>query len=872
MKGYELKDKFPRKKRTVADLARFLGNRAQEHPNYCFLLGAGASVTSGVRSAGELVEEWRKDIYLPLSESTIYESEIAKTWLTNNESSWYIPENEYACLFERKYDLQSQRRNFVEQEVDGASPSIGYAYLTNLVKSNHLNTIFTTNFDDLLNEAFFRFTDIRPYVCAHDSSVKGITITSKRPKIIKLHGDYLYEDLKCTTESTAVLTENMSDKLRQFLREYGLIVAGYSGCDKSVMNILVDLVSKDGFLQNGIYWCLRHNDDISDKLIELLDNESVFYVITNGFDELTAELNEFCYQGEISVVHTDLLARSMKITNNWLESKTLNSSPSKIIKNHIEEIRKHKKNSYFASALTKLVGENKESDSQSKLSDEETVTIIELNSLISRCKFDQAISKINEKLPITNKHHFKKQLLLYSYRAYSGSGDKIKAVGICDELIKIDPDNPTHYIRKLKVTPTVEAKLILADQAISKDEYSWVGYYEKAQTKEQAIDFGVISKMGDKLKEIEDCYEISVLRKPHIRNQSWKAYFKFLLEHDIPSKQEKLLSIIQKLQSQDKFSPEVCELIYLYCEKHNSTTINESTDKEIEIFSYLNEAIQKFYPKKCNDFWGIIVDASLEFNNHAFAKSKKNLFSDDDFEGNPSDYYIAMANYYLEISKDIDRSKEYLQKKILYCEEPELLSYYLNILLYKNEITLARNEFEKYNHILSFEHKKNIEADLLIAEGKCNLAVQKIESLADDPYFDHKYSSKISYAHLTSGNYQKTYEYCNAVITRNGFTKDLYTVRINYEFAKRKLNKKPNKSKLDEIINTSLEKDVVAVGHLLIGNTKTCIEMLLEQINKRHSRIYSYSNWPALQEVKSELFTKAAFKPPIVDLASSESS
>ncbi len=85
-------------------------------------------------------------------------------------------------------DLQRQRRVFVENEVSGKKPSIGYAYLVRLIERGFFNTVFTTNFDDLLNEAFYRFSKNRPIVCAHDSSISGVTITSSRPKIIKLHG------------------------------------------------------------------------------------------------------------------------------------------------------------------------------------------------------------------------------------------------------------------------------------------------------------------------------------------------------------------------------------------------------------------------------------------------------------------------------------------------------------------------------------------------------------------------------------------------------------------------------------------------------------------------------------------------------------
>lgn len=59
------------KKRTVSDLIRFIGNTTEyvessdrlKTPNYSILLGAGASVTSGIRSGQVLIDEWKREIY-----------------------------------------------------------------------------------------------------------------------------------------------------------------------------------------------------------------------------------------------------------------------------------------------------------------------------------------------------------------------------------------------------------------------------------------------------------------------------------------------------------------------------------------------------------------------------------------------------------------------------------------------------------------------------------------------------------------------------------------------------------------------------------------------------------------------------------------
>jgi NAD-dependent SIR2 family protein deacetylase len=216
------------KRRTINNLIDYIRTRSDNRtPNFNVLLGAGASVTSGISTGADLVETWRAELYEQCSDRPYVDEKSARDYLLMNEGHWYSESNEYSSLFEKKFDLPSQRRTFVENEVDGKDPSIGYAYLTALmdnVENKYLSTVFTTNFDDLLNEAFYHFANIRPQVCAHDSSVKSIAINSNRPAIIKLHGDYLFDDIKSTQRETESLESNMRNKFIEFSKNFGLIV------------------------------------------------------------------------------------------------------------------------------------------------------------------------------------------------------------------------------------------------------------------------------------------------------------------------------------------------------------------------------------------------------------------------------------------------------------------------------------------------------------------------------------------------------------------------------------------------------------------------------------------------------------------------
>ena len=239
MKAKDLMDagELKHKVRTVKDLVRYIKTKEnKEVSNYSIFLGAGASRSSGISTAFELIVEWMEELYERDNNEKFRTTGIdsendlharyneLRSYFERVHASWFDVSNPYSSLFEKKFDLAPQRRRFIEKEVDGKLPSIGYAYLVSLVKHNFFDSIFTTNFDDLVNEAFYQLSNKRPIVCAHDSSVHSISVTSKRPKIIKLHGDYLFEDIKSTLKETESLENNIRDKLIEFCKEYGLIV------------------------------------------------------------------------------------------------------------------------------------------------------------------------------------------------------------------------------------------------------------------------------------------------------------------------------------------------------------------------------------------------------------------------------------------------------------------------------------------------------------------------------------------------------------------------------------------------------------------------------------------------------------------------
>lgn len=91
---------------------------------------------------------------------------------------------------------------------------------------------------------------------------------------------------------TESLDDNMKRKFIEFAKDHGLVVVGYAGNDRSVMDILSMLLQSNEYFKHGIYWCIREDEtNLSDDLRHLLWKDRVYYVPIKGFDELMSTLN-----------------------------------------------------------------------------------------------------------------------------------------------------------------------------------------------------------------------------------------------------------------------------------------------------------------------------------------------------------------------------------------------------------------------------------------------------------------------------------------------------------------------------------------------------------------------------------------------------
>jgi hypothetical protein len=158
---------------------------------FAFFLGAGCSRSSGIPLAGELVKDrWLprlRDVEAPhRSDLEAWAHEIVPVYDPK------LPAALYGELIDRLFITAEDRQQEIESLCDGRSPGFGYAVLAHLLArpGGQFNIVLTTNFDDLVADALYLYTEARPLVIHHESLAAYIRPTRTRPLVVKLHGDH----------------------------------------------------------------------------------------------------------------------------------------------------------------------------------------------------------------------------------------------------------------------------------------------------------------------------------------------------------------------------------------------------------------------------------------------------------------------------------------------------------------------------------------------------------------------------------------------------------------------------------------------------------------------------------------------------------
>lgn len=110
---------------------------------FCFILGAGASIESGILSGQKLVERWDKYI------EARHTADEYQNWLDElNIKSQQEKYAHYSDYYIKRFeDDHKSGPIFIRNMTAKAEPSVGYLALATILTETKNNVIVTTNFD-----------------------------------------------------------------------------------------------------------------------------------------------------------------------------------------------------------------------------------------------------------------------------------------------------------------------------------------------------------------------------------------------------------------------------------------------------------------------------------------------------------------------------------------------------------------------------------------------------------------------------------------------------------------------------------------------------------------------------------------------------
>lgn len=275
-----------------------------------FLIGAGASITSGIQSAADCIWEWKKDIYCSNNNDA---SKIIQNYKTENvqkiiqdwlDKQGIYPacgdESEYSFYAEKVYPIDGDRVKYFCNLSKDKTPYVGYKLLCLLNKYGVVKSVWSTNFDGLVSRAAHQL-NITPIEINLDNEERIYRNACDSELLyIALHGDYKYTTLKNTTKELDSQNDVFCNTLKRYFVDKNLIICGYSGRDKSLMNALRNAFTEKG--SGRLYWC-GYGEDIPQNVKELLDTvkqsgRECFFVPTDGFDKTMISLAKACAEND----------------------------------------------------------------------------------------------------------------------------------------------------------------------------------------------------------------------------------------------------------------------------------------------------------------------------------------------------------------------------------------------------------------------------------------------------------------------------------------------------------------------------------------------------------------------------------------------
>lgn len=242
--------------RTIDDLVDVIKRAKNDKIRVNLLIGAGASVSGGIPLADAIIKDIEKK----------FPREYAKA-----------DEKTYAGYMSVLTSLE--RRNLISKYVNDAKVNWAHLLIAHLMKNKIINSVLTTNFDNLLVRA-----------CAIENCIPGVydlaASNSFRPEllfenaIIHLHGQYTGFVLCNTDNELEMQIERIEPTFIELNKNSMWIVVGYSGKNDPIVKLFRKYKNSD----NRLYWIGYENEEATEDVKVLFEDREKYCYYIKGYN------------------------------------------------------------------------------------------------------------------------------------------------------------------------------------------------------------------------------------------------------------------------------------------------------------------------------------------------------------------------------------------------------------------------------------------------------------------------------------------------------------------------------------------------------------------------------------------------------------
>lgn len=277
-------------------------------PNFAWFLGAGASRSTGLPTATDLLWDLKRRYYCSEENEEISRQDTQLEAVRERIQSfvesrgfpapWTI--DEYGTYFKKIFDDDYERqRRYLRAALSEEKVRLlaGHRVLGAYLASGLCRVIFTTNFDSVVEKALAEIAgkSLAAFHLEGTAAANQALNNEEYPFYCKLHGDFRYQSLKNLPSDLVTQNDELAACFLNAASRFGFVVAGFSGRDKSVIDLFRRALAGGNPFPNGLFWTDIPESPVVPAVAELLEaaqarGVNAHYVPIETFDTLMLRL------------------------------------------------------------------------------------------------------------------------------------------------------------------------------------------------------------------------------------------------------------------------------------------------------------------------------------------------------------------------------------------------------------------------------------------------------------------------------------------------------------------------------------------------------------------------------------------------------